>query len=202
MKKIILLLVLLVSIGSYAQNDNSSTSKNQEEKFKYDSSGLSPKNISISIEGMDKEALLSKAKDWVREKYGDSDDVFRKDDEADDESNLTDKAKTEKIRFEGYTNNAICFGNDSEFSCEDLKYIILIKIKDGEYTFKPVKLTYKIGSSKKDQVVKFKGSDFYIKNGGIKSEYEKVPAQIETLFNDLSKSLLNYLTDKEQEKEW
>ena len=50
--------------------------------------------------------------------------------------------------------------------------------------------------------IKLKESEFHTKEGNLEKDYEKVPSQIEGLFNGLNKSLFNFLTDREQETEW
>lgn len=208
MKKIILLIVILISTFSYAQSDTDVYSKTT--KFVYDENGLLPKNISIDIKGMDKKEMLSKAKEWLNEKYGsndktdktdktvDTDDIYE-----DGETDETGKAKkNEKLRFTGFTDNAICFGEGTNYSCERLEYIIELRFKDGEYRFKPIKLTYKTASNKKKQTISLKKHKFYSNDGKIKEGYEKVSSQIEAFLNNLNKSILNYLTDKEQKDEW
>ena len=55
---------------------------------------------------------------------------------------------------------------------------------------------------KKDKKIKLKESEFHTKEGNLEKDYEKVPSQIEGLFNGLNKSLFNFLTDREQETEW
>ncbi len=206
MKKVILFTMVLVSTFVDAQNKDS--------KFVYGGEGLSPRSFTEEIKGMDRNELLLKAKAWLDEKYKDSNDVIIKEevngktvnsDDAydEDETDETGKAKkSEKIRFSGFTDNAICFGKGANYSCEGLEYIIELRFRDGDYRFKPIKLTYRAASSKKSQKIGLKKHKFYSNDGKIKDGYEKVSSQIEALLNNLNKSLLNYLTNKEQEDEW
>ena len=122
------------------------------------------------------------------------------DDDDDDKEEKGKKGK--KLNLKGFAENAICFNEGANYSCERADYTIELQFKDGEYKFKPKKLTYKPASSKKKKRINFDKSDFHSANGKINNDYEKVPAQIETLLNNLNKSLLNYLTDKPQEDEW
>lgn len=90
----------------------------------------------------------------------------------------------------------------SEYSCEDLQYVVQLVFEDGEYKFKPTKLAYKAISSQKEIKIEFKNSSFHSNDGTLKVDYEKVPSQIETLLNNLNRSLLNYIMNKPQEDEW
>ncbi|WP_303318809.1 hypothetical protein Q4Q34_04970 [Flavivirga abyssicola] len=203
MKNIILFTIILVSTFSYAQNNNSTHSENT--KFVYGENGLEPRNFTVIVEGMDRHELLSKAKEWLNEKYKDADNVIIKNDKTDktDDSDEMEKAKpSEKISFNGFTDNAICFGEEPDYNCEGLEYTIELRFRDGEYRFKPKKLKYKIASSNKKQTIGLKKHKFYSKEGKIKKGYEKVSSQIEALLNKINRSLLNYLTGKVQDDEW
>ncbi|MDD7884470.1 hypothetical protein [Flavivirga sp. 57AJ16] len=210
MKNSVLLIIILVSTFSYTQSDKGST------KFVYNEKGLVPRHFTVDVKGMDRKELLSKAEDWFHEKYKDPDlthdktnkiikgsDAYEEDDYEEEETDESGKAKkSEKIRFHGFTDNAICFGKGADYSCEGLTYIIELRLRDGDYRLKPVKLTYKTASDKKQKTISLNTHEFYSKDGKIKEGYEKVSSQIETFLNSLNKSLLNYLIDKEQEDEW
>ncbi|GAA4801034.1 hypothetical protein [Litoribaculum gwangyangense] len=186
MKKFILFLTISCSVSIFSQN--------KSDKFNFDKDGLKPEKIFVDVQGMDKNEMLEKAKDWVKEKTGKSDEI--KDDE-------TEKGKkSKKLKFEGFTHNAICFTEASEFNCHDVEFTISIKFEDDGFSFEPKKLSYQTSSKNKKTSLNFKSSDFHSNNGNLKVDYSKVPSQIESLFNGLSKSLFNYLIDKEQEDEW
>ena len=193
MKKTILLIVILVSAVSFSQNNVDAVSKkkkqNTSEKFTYDASGLSPRDVTMSVRKSKKGDLYSKTLDWLDEKYKNGNQVIEK------------KEKNDKIRFEGFTDNAICYGTGADYGCEGLTYQIEISFEDGQYKLKPLKLSY--DSTKKGKVnMNLNKSEYYDKNGKIDNDYSKVPSQIETLFNGLNESLLNYLTNEDQEDEW
>lgn len=215
MKNMLLLAIILISTFSYAQSDKDVHSKNT--KFVYGEKGLEPRHLTTDVKKMDRKELLSKAKDWFNERYKDPKDgtdktvnyndvyVVYEDDDAyeEDETDETGKAKkSKKLRFNAFTDNAICFGKGDNYSCEGLEYTIELRFRDGDYRFRPLKLTYKSASSKKKQNINLNKHKFYSKDGKIKEGYEKVSSQIEDLLNNLNKSLLNYLTGKEQEDEW
>ncbi|MDO5978355.1 hypothetical protein [Flavivirga spongiicola] len=220
MKNIVILAIILISTFSYAQSDKRDT------KFVYGEKGLEPRHFTVDIKGVDRKELLSKAIDWFNEKYGYSkshhdktgktgktetgktgkilsdNDIYEDDDYEEDEIDLSGKAKkSEKLRFYGFTDNAICFGAGDNYSCEGLEYIIELRFRDGDYRFKPLKLTYRTATSKNKQTISLKKHKFHSKDGKIKEGYEKVSSQIEAFLNSLNKSILNYLTDKEQEDE-
>ncbi|GAA3634566.1 hypothetical protein [Flavivirga jejuensis] len=215
MKKIILFTIILISSFSNAQSDKEVYSKNT--KFVYGAEGMEPKDFTVDIKGKNKEDLLSKAKEWLNEKYknletknGKTDktvgiDTIYEIEETNKDGGADEAGKGKnniKLRFKGYTSNAICFGEKPDYGCEDVEYVIELRFKDGEYRFKPVKLTYKAASNKKKQKIELDKNKFYSSDGKIVNGYGKVPSQIETLFNGLNKSILNYLTNKKQEDEW
>ena len=196
MKNFILLTLILISAFSYSQKKHHDHS--EKEKFSYTNNGLEPKDVSVSINGMKRAVLLSKAKEWVKEKYGDSEEKF----EEIENDNAEKGKKVKKIRVKGFSENAICFNKGADYHCEKANYTIELQFKDGEYKFKPKKLSYKPTSSNKKINIRFDRSDFHTAEGNTDSDYRKVPAQIEMLLNNLNKSLLNYLTDVPQEDEW
>ncbi|MDO5970249.1 hypothetical protein Q4Q35_10570 [Flavivirga aquimarina] len=197
MKKIILFSIILMSAASFAQSDKNDDS--QETKFVYNREGLSPKNITTYIDGKKKENMASKAEKWLDEKYGNFEDVLSKSDKSDE----GETAKgNKKVTFTGLTNNAICFTEKSNYICGDIECKIELRFKDGEYRFRPINMFYKTSSSKKSKKINFQKNKFYSNDGKIIEGYEKVLSQVENLLNNLNKSLLNYLTDKEQEEEW
>lgn len=193
-KYIFLIIVVLLSCFSYSQEDRNTLSK--QKKFSFNDKGLYPKNLTVSVKGVKAKDMLAKTKEWVEKKYGNT-----KDNIEEENSNDQDKKKGKKMRFKGFSDNAICFSEADNYRCEGLHYVIELHFKDGEYKFKPKKLTYKPSSSRRKVKINFEKSDFHQTNGSVKNDYKKVPEQIETLFNNLNRSLLNYLTDKPQEDE-
>ena len=222
MKNMLLFAIILISTFSYAQSDMGVHSKNTT--FVYGEKGLEPRHLTMAVKEMDRKELLSKAKDWFDERYendkDDNDDkdktdktinnkdvyIVYEDDDAYEEGETdetgTAKKKSKKLRFKAFADNAICFGKGDNYSCEGLEYTIELRFRDGDYRFRPLKLTYKTASSKKKQNINLKKHTFYSKDGKIKAGYEKVSSQIEILLNSLNKSLLDYLTGKEVEGEW
>ena len=196
MKKFILLTIILISNFSYSQKNNDSYS--EKEKFSYNNKGLEPKDLIVSVNGMKSDAMLKKAKEWVKEKYGDSEEKIEEIKNDDAEKGK----KSKKINLKGFSENTICFNEGTNYNCERADYTIMLQFEDGEYKFKPKKLSYKPASSKKKINIHFNKSDLHTAEGKINNNFAKVPAQIETLLNNLNKSLLNYLTNKPQEDEW
>ncbi|MCF7559191.1 hypothetical protein L3X39_00960 [Sabulilitoribacter multivorans] len=195
MKKYTLLVALFISFLSFSQNETiSSTQKNNPnsdiESFVYDINGLSPKSISVQLKedkGKDKD-LYPKIVNWIKEKYGDGIEI---------------SGNKNKIKIKGLTYNAICYGV-SNYKCKNMIYDIEITLKKKEYIFKPFTLSYLTGSinNPKENIINLNESDFYKANGTIKKRFINVPSQIETLFNDLNKSLYTYLNDNPQFTEW
>lgn len=48
---------------------------------------------------------------------------------------MVKKKKSNKLRFNGITHNAICFTKNDTYACENLEYTIRHKFFDDEYTF-------------------------------------------------------------------
>ncbi|NCO64530.1 MAG: DUF4468 domain-containing protein [Flavobacteriales bacterium] len=188
MKKFALLILILMSATTFSQENNDLFEK-KATSFTYNKNGLSPSKLTVKVNKFDKKELYEKVLEWVGEKYKDPNKVIKK------------KEKNDKIKIEGFTDNALCFGVKSEYSCEGLTYTIEFTFEDEEYKIKPSELYY---TSKNDKKVKLdlKKSDFYTNSGDPLEGYEKISSQIETLFNSLNKSVLNYITNKDQEDEW
>ncbi len=200
MKKIILLITILIASFSFSQNKHHDDDEPKKERFSFNNKGLEPGDLTVSIQGMKYKALHDKAKAWVKEKYGEN---HKKIEEIEDDNASEAKGgKVKKLRLDAFSNNAICFDEDSKYQCVKAEYIIELQFRDGEYKFKPKKLFYKPPSSKKRIRIHFDKSAFHTTDGKINHRYKKVPAQIETLLNNLNRSLLNYLTDEKQEDEW
>ena len=184
-----------MSIVSFSQTDDDLASKSTE--FTFDSKGLNPSVLTVNVKSLKKNELSAKTKAWIKEKKGNTGKVTSKTEESGGETE-----KNEKIQFSGTADNAFCFGLKSDYSCEDLTYSIELTIKNGQYKFKPLSLSYTSTGKAKGNEINLKKSDFHNNNGEVKEEYEKVPFQIETLLNNMNKSLLHYLNDEDQETEW
>jgi hypothetical protein len=83
----------------------------------------------------------------------------------------------------------------------DCPNIMELSFEDGEYNMKLKKLSYLNRLNKKEDI-KLDKSDFHNDNNELKNNYSKVPSQIETMFNELNTSLLNYINNKEQVNKW
>ncbi|MEC3905710.1 DUF4468 domain-containing protein [Tamlana sp. 2201CG12-4] len=200
MKLISLLTTLLIStfVFSQVENDtlsvtgNNLFSKNNSEKidtFTFDINGLTPKVLIIDIEGLSKNDLLTKAIAWAKEKYGNFEEAVQ----------IKDKNK--KIAIRGFADNALCFGVKPDYKCEGLSYNLVLTIQNGKYRFKPTRLSYNTSANKRTWV-NLNKSAFHESSTTLKKGHDNVPSQIEALFNNLNKSLQNYLNDKMQEDEW
>ncbi len=211
MKKIILLVLIFAYTFSYAQ----------DTKFVYGEGGLVPRHFVIDLEGMNKDDLFTKAEEWFEKKYYGRGGHDKKGNDGDkktekgrtttilsyevvkDEPEATGKTdKNIKLRFIGFTDNALCFGTDDNYTCVGLEYKVELRFRDGDYRFKPMRLSFKTSSSKKEQNINLNKHKFKGKDGVIQQGYEEVSSQVETLLNDMNKSILNHLTGKEQEDEW
>lgn len=197
MKITTLLIVILMSASIFAQKEkNPSTNIDQ---FIFNQKGLNPKSISVEIKGLKKEDLADKIEAWSEFKFGKTKGKTEK--KATGESETAKGKKGKKVKVKGFTYNAICADVDNKRNCENVDYTIDIEIEDGKYIFKPSKLSYNGNTNKKGNEIDLSKSEFHESQEKLKTEYSKVPSQIEDLFNTINKSLYNFINDLEQEDE-
>tara|TARA_R110000868_G_scaffold81814_3_gene231362 strand:+ start:1723 stop:2025 length:303 start_codon:yes stop_codon:yes gene_type:complete len=72
--------------------------------------------------------------------------------------------RNEKIRFEGLSENAICFG-PNRTRCTGLTYLIELDFKEGKFKFTPLNLSYSIHNY---NISLDKNPPFYRNNGMLK----------------------------------
>jgi hypothetical protein len=198
MKKIILLLVIFMSALTFAQKGNGS--QTNIDQFVYDENGLNPQSVSVILKDMKRDELADKVEAWANERF-----KKIKGKGGNKEANEKDTGKgnkTKKVKIKGFTYNAICVDLENNPDCKNVDYVINVIVEDGKYTFNPKNITYNNKTSKKKDQINLGKSDFHESNDKIKAVYQKVPSQIEDLFNKLNKSLYNYIMNFEQEDEW
>ncbi|WP_417619839.1 DUF4468 domain-containing protein [Oceanihabitans sediminis] len=184
-KKVTFLLSLLIAIcaNNFAQ-----------ENFIYNQKGLTPNYLVVEIDSLNKEQLFQKSINWIKETYKNPDEVIKT------------TINNEKVRFEGFESNLICVNSLGIHYCYYALYTIEIEFKDNKYKFTPLNLEYRVPASEYTpggmKTINFSdGSAYYNKKGKLRRMYKSIPTTVEALFNDLNKSLSNYLISEQLSKE-
>ena len=172
--KILLSIAILFCTISYAQDF---------PKLKLTPNGVEP--IIVNTDSLQATDLYKKALNWVQETYKNPEKVIKA------------KIENEKLRIDGYAENAWWFKVMGQKSYLNTTYTLEISFKDGKYKFE-----YIIGEFSTDkQTVYYDYKSFYKKNGEIRSLYiDSVPSLEETM-NNLSLNFYNYLTGKTTKKD-
>lgn len=179
MKPAIRLIILLFSLCLTAQTTQNAT------KFEYQEEGLNDFVVTV-VESKAATEIYASSLNWVKETYKNPDEVLK----------ATIEGK--KVRINGVALNLL-FVKKYTFPIE---YSIEIGIKDGRYKFELLYLNSlvdgKTGADFKS-VPNMKTSKKNIKLFG------ETPNRIENYFNDLNKSLKNYIESEglgESDEDW
>ena len=178
MKKIILLLALLSSSIVLAQDI---------PQLKLTPNGVEP--IVVEVDSLTASDIYKKALNWVQETYKNPDKVLK--------ANITD----EKIRVDGFANNAWWWKSLGIKQTMDMAYTVEVSFKDGKYRFEYIPGQFYISSGGK---ALYTYSAFYKKNGDVRKVYSDAIPSMEETMNDLSQSFYNYVSGKttEADKDW
>ena len=169
MKRLVLMLfAVFVALSIKAQDANNS-------KFGYQEKGLND-YVVTNVEGKTANEIYNSTLNWVKETYKNPDEVLK----------ATIEGK--KIRLSGVASNLLIVKKKYPFP---LKYTAEIAVKDGRYKFEIFSIEnppneYGSGADYKN-IEDFKTKKFNIKNFGESAN------RIENYFNDLNKSLKNYI---------
>ena len=173
--KLLLLIALFFCLLSYSQDI---------PKLKLTPNGVEP--IIVITDSLKATDLYKKALNWVQETYKNPEKVLKA------------KIENEKIRIDGFAENAWYYKLLGTKNNYNMEYSIEISFKDGKYKFE-----YLIGQFLVDggQKVLYDYKYFYKKSGDIKSVYTESVPSIETTMNNLSQSFYNYVIGKTTKKE-
>lgn len=180
-KKTIIILSLIIMIGSLSYG---------QDTFTYDKTGLNPKYLVVETDSLSKTEVFEKTINWIKETYKNPDEVIKT------------TIGNEKVRFEGFKDDLICVNSLGMIYCYYALYTIEISFKENKYKFTPLTLEYRIPASQYGAGGMFpiefnEASSLYNKKGKLRGMYKKVPPAIQALFNDLNKSLNEYLKQEE-----
>lgn len=176
MKKILLVLLMAVSFYSNAQ----------ETEFKFTKEGFTDYVVG-NVEGKTTQELYKKTIDWINVTYKNPKEVIKA------------QIENDYIRIEGAKSNMLCIKTLGLLNCSDVRYQIEISLKDGKYKFDLIKLEQYTAPSKYtfisgwSEVGLANTSAYFKENGDLRSFFKLYPASIETEFNTLNISLLDFL---------
>jgi hypothetical protein len=176
MKKILLVLLMLAGFYTNAQ----------ETEFKFAKEGFTDYVVG-TVEGKTAQELYKKTLDWVSVTYKNPKEVIKA------------QIENDYIRIEGAKSNMLCMKSLGLLMCSDVRYQIEISLKDGKYKFDLTKLEQYTAPSKYtvisgwSEVGLANTSVYYKENGDLRSVYKLYPTSIETEFNTLNISLLDFL---------
>ncbi|NAS12241.1 DUF4468 domain-containing protein [Poritiphilus flavus] len=179
MKRLVFILFVIGTIGTGKAQD--------AKKFEYQEKGLND-YVVTKVEGKTADEIYASAFNWVKETYKNPDEVLK----------ATIEGK--KIRLTGVASNLLIVKNKYSFP---LKYTVEIAVKDGRYKFEIFTIEtppneYGNGADYKN-IEGFKTKKSMVKNFG------ESPNRIENYFNDLNKSLKNYIlsgSPGENDQDW
>ena len=172
MKKLILLVTLFTITLNFAQDN---------KEFQLDKNGISD-FVVTEVPGKTKEELYRQTLNWINKTYKNPDKV------------ILGKVENDYIRIEGYQSDMFCMASN----CQEGKYQIEISFKDGKYKFQIFELKQNVGSYNWVAVDFNSNKDFYFDNNGLKKKFQRY-SEIPQYFNDLNKSLLNYIEGKSEQ---
>ena len=172
--KILLSIAILFCTISYAQDF---------PKLKLTPNGVEP--IIVNTDSIKATILYKKALNWVQETYKNPEKV------------LKTKIENEKLRIDGFAENAWWYKSLGMKQNYNMEYSIEISFKDGKYKF-----DYKIGQFfNHGQKVLYDYTAFYKKTGEIKNAYTDAVPSLEETMNNLSLNFYNYINGRSNKKD-
>jgi len=184
MKKIILF--LLIGFSGFSQ----------ETTFTFSQSGFTDFIIQ-NCEGKNKEEIYKKTIDWISKTYNNPKEVIKA------------EIINDYIRIEGIKKEVPLGTFMGLATIENYKYQIEISVKDNKYKFDVINIEnytppsqYLIGGWNS---INISNTDFYYKNNKIKASVKFLPESLPAIFNDLNKSLFDFITNNEsviKKNEW
>ncbi|KKN36664.1 hypothetical protein LCGC14_0771310 [marine sediment metagenome] len=142
--------------------------------------------IVVELDSSKASDIYKKSLVWLQETYKNPDEVLK--------ANI----ENEKIRINGFANNAWSFKALGMEQFMDMEYSVEISFKDGKYRF-----DYTIGQFYTNAGTKalYTYSSFYKKNGEVRKMYQDAVPTLELTMNSLSQSFYNYASGITTEKD-
>jgi hypothetical protein len=175
MKKLLAIPLLLTAFLSFAQD---------VPKLKLTPIGVEA--IVVNVDTLKADHLFKKAINWVQETYKNPEKVLKA------------KIENEKIRVDGFANNAWWYKTLGMKMSYNMDYSIEVSFKDGKYRFEFV-----VGQFYTDGGQKFLAnySSFFKSSGEVKGVYSEAVPSLEETMNNLSLSFHNYVTGVKTKKD-
>ncbi len=174
MRKIIYLLILV-----------SSFSFSQGAEFKFSVNGFTD-FVVTPVEGKSATELYKKTIDWILTTYKNP-----------KKANL-EQIENKFIRIEGFADKLLLFNNSGK-NFYDAKYQIEISFKDGKYKFDVISVNL-LNTKSKPEMELNDMSEYYKKDGGLKTSYKYFPDNFAQFFNNLNNDLKKYILNLEETK--
>ncbi|MDQ1160893.1 hypothetical protein QE422_001261 [Chryseobacterium sp. SORGH_AS 447] len=188
MKKVILTAFLFFSIYSYSQSTEFVLNKDGFTDY-------------LVIDAPQKSAsmLYEKTIEWINKTYNNPREVIK--------ANIKD----DYVRLEGIKSDLYCYSPLGLPVCFDVRYQIEVSFKDNKYKFDIAQLEEYVKPSQytsggwRGLMTDNSTSGFFKKDGSIKGGYKNYLQNIPDYFNNLQKSLSDYINStgmQAQKKDW
>lgn len=196
MKKLLIMLISALTPTLYFGQDATPQQTPPPKQFTITKAeGLSP-FIVVKTEGKTKEELYKKTIEWINKNYNKPSEVIKA------------QVENDYIRFQGIEKDLFCWDALKTF-CSDIRYEIEISFKDGKYKFSVLRLeqymkkyssdyTRTIGGNWEELDLVKKSNWFYKKDGNMRGMYKDHLPKIPLYFNNLNKSLYDYLYNQNE----
>ncbi|MHC0442357.1 DUF4468 domain-containing protein [Flavobacterium sp. 3-210] len=161
----------------------------QDTEFKMSKEGFTD-YVVTPCEGKTQSEIYKKTLDWINVTYKNPKEVLK--------ANL----ENDYVRFEGSASGLVCVNALGMKNCYNTKYQIEVSFKEGKYKFDIIEIQYYVSSSQYSSggwyPFNMIGMEpYYNKKGEIRSAYKYYPEYIPPYFNDLNKSLQNFVLSNE-----
>lgn len=149
--------------------------------------GVEP--IVVEVVSMNASEIYQKAQNWVKETYKNPDQVLKAD------------ISNEKIRIDGFSNDAWWFKSLGIKQSMDMEYTLEISFKDGKYRFEFFVGQFYVNGGKK---ALYSYKSFYKRSDEVRKMYSDAVPSLELTMNSLSQSLYNYVsgTAANEDNDW
>ncbi|WP_165929423.1 DUF4468 domain-containing protein [Flavobacterium rhamnosiphilum] len=189
MRKLLLIVALAIGFISNAQ----------DREFKFDKLGLTD-YIITDIPNKTKSEIYQKVINWIKTTY------------KNPESVIASEIKDEYVKINGVTSGLTTFSVLGTTFVSENKYTFEISVKDGKYKFDVLEIQdytepskYSSGGWGNYHITEDINNELYKKNGDVRGRYKIAEKAIPEYFNQLNKSLLDYINSNEvtnSKKDW
>ena len=192
MKKLLLVVVLIAQFGF-----------GQETEFTFDNQKGMTDYIVGTVENKTASDIYKKIIEWIKVTYKNPDKV------------ILSTIDNEYVRFEGFSSTLWCVSALGLKTCYNTKYQIEISVKEGKYKFDIIGMEYYISPSQygsggwidlgiftKNMTTKEQIDMIFKKDGTLRASFKNAQ-DVPLYFNDLNKSLMEYIkSDSSAKSDW